>query len=460
MAELVKPCILVLGGSAKSREHWSGFQQVCELHEINYDNFALGDDLPVKPDLIICEMPPSAISPVELAQSFRMNYPDVSIYLLVFEKEKYLRKSFLKNGFSEVFFLPTDSKIFAVQVRREIAVLSKGSLKVFRTVPLVDLEPGLRLGFDLFIYLPNNEKYVKYVSAEDSLSKEKAEKLKKYKFQCAAVGEHQMSGFYKYSAERLRAIGDKSGISAAEKKEKQQKAIRTILTGFFATSETSDTMESGRGFLNDCGEIVKEYVMAENSQSWYNRFLKISSENGDSYNHAGSVSSLACLIAMGLGITEIEEIGLAALMHDIGIADLPPEICEKPAHLRSAEEAKIYQNHPRIAVDMIRNKKMVVSEKVMKIILQHHERFDGKGYPSGIPGEKICIEAQILAVADEIEKQLRFDAKKTPQEAAKVVLSELPGGPLAGAADPALLARLREILIPKEEDSIGRDQAA
>jgi HD-GYP domain-containing protein (c-di-GMP phosphodiesterase class II) len=155
------------------------------------------------------------------------------------------------------------------------------------------------------------------------------------------------------------------------------------------------------------------------------------------------------LLAIGLGVGDVDEIGLAGLLHDIGVADLPAEICEKSELDRTEEEKKIYETHPQKSVAMIKNKKIIVSEKVMTIISQHHERYDGKGYPNRPPGERLLVESQLLAVADAIEKITRVVANKARinmLEAARLVLKESATNAGGGLVSTALAKKLLTIL--------------
>jgi len=87
-------------------------------------------------------------------------------------------------------------------------------------------------------------------------------------------------------------------------------------------------------------------------------------------------------------------------MHDIGKMAIPAEILSKPSAL-SATEMSLVQSHPRVAYEIL--EPTAFPWPVADIVLQHHERIDGSGYPQGLLGEKIMIEARILAVADTVE---------------------------------------------------------
>ncbi len=118
--------------------------------------------------------------------------------------------------------------------------------------------------------------------------------------------------------------------------------------------------------------------------------------------HQQRVSHLACTIAKEMGLPEwqIDGIRVAGLLHDIGKITVPTEILSKPGKLSDLETAMI-RDHPRVAYDIL--KSIDFDWPVARIVIQHHERMDGSGYPYGISGDDILLEARILAVADVVE---------------------------------------------------------
>jgi HD-GYP domain-containing protein (c-di-GMP phosphodiesterase class II) len=118
--------------------------------------------------------------------------------------------------------------------------------------------------------------------------------------------------------------------------------------------------------------------------------------------HQQRVAGLAVSIAqeMNLSWEKIEGLRFAGVIHDIGKITAPVEITAKPGRL-SNSELQIIKDHPRIGYDMIKD--IAFPWPVAHIILQHHERIDGSGYPEGLAGDAILIEARILAVADVVE---------------------------------------------------------
>lgn len=118
--------------------------------------------------------------------------------------------------------------------------------------------------------------------------------------------------------------------------------------------------------------------------------------------HQKRVADLSAEIAKALGMSdfEIEGILLAATIHDIGKINIPIEILTKPSALNTLEVAML-RTHPQTGYDIL--KPLRLPWPISKIVLQHHERLDGSGYPNALKGEEICMEAKVLAVADVVE---------------------------------------------------------
>ncbi|MFW6386946.1 MAG: HD domain-containing phosphohydrolase [Bacillota bacterium] len=119
-------------------------------------------------------------------------------------------------------------------------------------------------------------------------------------------------------------------------------------------------------------------------------------------HHGERVANLACAIGQELKLPEIKirALEISGLLHDIGKLKTPYDILNKPDTL-DPTEYEIIKKHPRTGFEIIKN--INFDYPIAKIILQHHERMDGSGYPAGLSGEDIMIEARILAVAEVIE---------------------------------------------------------
>ena len=144
------------------------------------------------------------------------------------------------------------------------------------------------------------------------------------------------------------------------------------------------------------------------------RLLK-SLESRDPYakDHSQHVSTYAMRLAQKLGLdTQLsEQIGLAGKLHDIGKLALSRAILNKPGYLTEEEMDKV-RLHPAIGVEMLAP--FIRDLSVLAAIRGHHERFDGQGYPDGLAGEAIPLEARIIAIADCFDALVSFRSYRLP----------------------------------------------
>jgi len=132
----------------------------------------------------------------------------------------------------------------------------------------------------------------------------------------------------------------------------------------------------------------------------------IDSADPDSHHHGYRTANLAVTIAsyFSLNDEQIQNLRWAGLLHDIGKMEIPEDILCKPGPL-TAEEWEIIRRHPTIGADILQP--IASLHPASQIIRAHHERYDGTGYPCGLRGEEIPLEARILAVADAYSVMIR-----------------------------------------------------
>jgi putative two-component system response regulator len=156
--------------------------------------------------------------------------------------------------------------------------------------------------------------------------------------------------------------------------------------------------------------------------------LGLLTEKRDPYTagHQQRVALLAMGIGRKLSLTqkEIEIINVAGLLHDIGKVAVPIELLAKPSKLRPLE-IQLMKSHPQAGHDIIKDIPFIESlgKDVSIIVLQHHERLDGTGYPRGLTNDELELESKILSVSDVIEAmsshrpyRAAFDMKTTKAE--------------------------------------------
>jgi HD-GYP domain-containing protein (c-di-GMP phosphodiesterase class II) len=118
--------------------------------------------------------------------------------------------------------------------------------------------------------------------------------------------------------------------------------------------------------------------------------------------HQRRVADLARTIAseMNLSSDQIDGIRMAGIIHDLGKISVPAEILSNPAKLTNTEFSLV-KTHPQFGYDILKD--IDFPWPIARMVLEHHERINGSGYPNGLTGDKLLIESRILTVADVVE---------------------------------------------------------
>src|SRR5207244_7114886 len=184
--------------------------------------------------------------------------------------------------------------------------------------------------------------------------------------------------------------------------------------------------------------------------------LAIDAKDQTAHNHIRRVQLYAVGLARALGVSErdIQGVKTAALLHDIGKLAVPEHILSKPGPLTPEEFQKI-RAHPKVGADII--SAVPFPYPVSPLILSHHERWDGKGYPTGLKGEDIPLGARILSVVD------YFDALMAERPYHKAMSFDAAIGLLQQEAgkglDPAVVAKFIELIPGMQEEAVRLEQA-
>jgi len=168
------------------------------------------------------------------------------------------------------------------------------------------------------------------------------------------------------------------------------------------------------GDARSYGNVVESFVEAQAQRDPYTS------------RHGRNVAVLSRSIARALGYDDIAAQGVyyGALIHDLGKLSIPSSILNKPGKLAQAE-VNLIQMHPQTGFTIVKN--LDFPWPVRDIILQHHERLDGSGYPDGLSGEEIADEARIVSVADVVEAMSSHRPYR-PSRGLEAALDEIRSG--------------------------------
>jgi putative two-component system response regulator len=238
--------------------------------------------------------------------------------------------------------------------------------------------------------------------------------------------------------------------------------VRVLLTGYADLPTAIDAINRGEVFRFHVKPWVDEEIVHTVEEGVRRYHLVRSLRHGDeatlrsiaqtielkdpyTRGHCDRVAAFSLKIAEAMRLPEGTQRAIkhGSWLHDCGKIGVPEAILNRPGKL-SAEEFEVVKKHPGWGADVGRQANL--PEEVINIILYHHERFDGRGYPTGAKGTEIPVEARIVAVADVFDAMStdRPYAKGYDREEAMRVMGVLRGA----ALDPQLVDFFLASLVP------------
>ncbi|MCM2281092.1 MAG: hypothetical protein NDI61_04525, partial [Bdellovibrionaceae bacterium] len=154
---------------------------------------------------ILCGPKVASIHNTEIAQVLLTQCPATPKYYITYDTTSFNARELIKNGFQSVFLLPMDQMLLKTALIDIILAAAKS--RTFRPVRLFDLEPGSVLEFDTYIFLPLNNKYVKFSAANEPLDPSRFAKLTEHELRSIFVDRSDMRKFYAYASQNSRGEG-------------------------------------------------------------------------------------------------------------------------------------------------------------------------------------------------------------------------------------------------------------
>ncbi len=208
-------------------------------------------------------------------------------------------------------------------------------------------------------------------------------------------------------------------------KETQGKSLGGELTAITQTrqyilegvQDILETLSKTGGFATKQVHDVTRSILAEtlDHEEAYIALIRTREFSPALYDHALAVSTLSVLLgrAVGLEDSECQNLAIAGLLHDVGLAKIPQSI-HRPRHELSESELGIYQSHPKRGLDFLMQQS-TLSDQVQTYIREHHVALDGSGYPSNVDPTTIQPASRILRLVDEYDELLSGHHSGKPQ---------------------------------------------
>lgn len=281
----------------------------------------------------------------------------------------------------------------------------------YKQIQLLDILPNQILGFDVYLYLPANDKYVKYIQANDTMNDDQLQRLKFKKIKELFILKEDIEKYNQHISSNIRTL-----LATKDETQKQQaikSAAELIISSVDLLSSDSDIVE----WNNNCVELTKtvidDIVETDDISVAYSKISEFLSDTPTLANHSLIVSSLGVIFAMSLGNASprtLTEIAFGGLVHDVGLGDLPQKVTEKyfSREKMTLAEVALLKEHPRKGI-IILNKNLRsknITDNVLKIVFEHHENVCGKGYPQGLSYDDLSYLPKIASIADKVALEM------------------------------------------------------
>ena len=289
----------------------------------------------------------------------------------------------------------------------------------FTQVRIDDFYSAKAVLFDVFIKLKAN-KYIKILHSGDTFSKERIDKYR---------NEKNVEHLYFHNSDRRKFIQYHNQLASkliANKNmpsEVKVKMVRNVADKYVQEAYTQgmkpQVVEQGKEVCENIYNLVQTDTSLFKVLKSYEEF------DPTAFTHAFLVTLFSTAIIKQFdwqSKTTIEATALACLFHDIGKMKLPKELLEKRPLEMDDDEYALYMTHPQIGVEIIEENRMI-NNSVKQIILQHHEYFDGTGFPYKKKGSSILTLANIVCLANDFVHTMT-DGEIDPPTALKKILMD------------------------------------
>jgi HD-GYP domain-containing protein (c-di-GMP phosphodiesterase class II) len=319
----------------------------------------------------------------------------------------------------------------------------------------LDIEAESSITFDLYVNLPLNNKYILYRRKGGRMESERLGKLVNGNLKNFFIRQDDYPEFVKYIAHRMRdlMIDGNSTTDIDEQRRLMVQSARSLLSSTFQQDDSA-VLQAMVGNLRDITGAVIDSVIAEKHLGPKRLFERLSelAEKGSTFQrHPVNVASFTVLITMCLGYDSpktLIEAAKAALLHDVGLAKLPTRIISQahaPLNLSIDDRLELFK-HPQMTLDLLKEKSITVTPMMEMMIMQHHEQFNGSGYPKALRGFLMSEMAQVLHFCDLLDEVIVQNSHTKIGMKVRVIglLDRLAS---ERTLDPILIGRIRSAII-------------
>jgi HD-GYP domain-containing protein (c-di-GMP phosphodiesterase class II) len=310
----------------------------------------------------------------------------------------------------------TDSPAAIPKSSSEMPVL--GGESEYCSIPLNLYVIGTPITFDLYFYY--QRQYVLFRSKGSQWTAEDSQKVKSGGFQGLFGKFKTTKDHHDYLHSKMKEILSQPNVATDRKAKVLAEVSAPILEGLFKSHDSSEMIASAAELAQSCMVYVSE-------RGSLPELFKAASDSLSEHAHALFTSAYSIALGRKMGVQDQAQtfaLGLGGLLHDIGKVKIDHQILEKPDELDD-QEWLIVRQHPEMGEQILYHRQAVPA-LTRRIVLEHHERFNGRGYPRGI--RNIHTFSKIVSVVDcfnSLTRNRPWAPAMPPYEALKFMLNQM-----------------------------------
>jgi putative nucleotidyltransferase with HDIG domain len=276
--------------------------------------------------------------------------------------------------------------------------------------------------FDIYIKLKEN-KYLKILHAGDTFSKERIDKYKnEKKLDSLYFHNSDRRKFIQYNNHLAKKLIENRSVPIYNKVNQLKNVSEKFIEEAYTVGLKPQVIEQGREV---CESV---YKLIESQPDLYSVLKSFQNFDPTAFAHSFLVTLYSTAIIKQFewqSKTTIETTAMACMFHDIGKILLPKEFINLRPKDMSPEQLEMFKKHPELGLQVVESSR-AINNSVKQIILQHHEAYDGTGFPFEKKGNKILTLANIVCLADDFV-HIMIDDKLQPTEALRKILTNKVG---------------------------------
>lgn len=274
---------------------------------------------------------------------------------------------------------------------------SEGSADQYHPIDINILDKNVNLAFNIFskVQGASEDRYILYASKEPRYRDKVRELLQSSELmEELYIHEEDLVLYFEHATDSLREYIINSTASPEKKMAKVYDLSRDVTHQFFEANSSPE-------ILRGSGQVVELMEKClDNNELGFHGLTKIMEKDYYTYTHSINVGLYCMTFALKIGMPadEVHELGLGGMLHDVGKSGIPKEIINKKGALTD-EEFETIKSHTNNGVEVIRALGCY-GEKVIQMVGQHHEKYNGGGYHQGLIGDDISLFARICKLTD------------------------------------------------------------